>query len=198
MGRALSTILTFVLILAITSLSCGGDKQEQTADNPGSSEQIDKETTADDRPSDKPESDTEALIARNPNVKPEEFKQPEVRTSSEVFPEDLKKNTPEYAAYWFAEYFTSGDSANAYTFCTDSMKEVVRMILQEPGKIDDMRRNRAAGYTLISTSKALDSCDSKECSVCIKAKYFGETREECNFRFRKTDGEWKLYRFGKW
>jgi hypothetical protein len=178
-------------------ISCGGDKNESSAENAEAVEQP-RENTEATRDSDtKPQSNESDVFARNPNVDPAVFEPLDINTSPEIFPEELEEGTPESAGYWFAEYFTSGDSTMAYTLCIDSMVDVVREILQQPRQIALMKANRKAGYTLLSASKALDSCDANECSVCLMAHYMDETRQECNFRFRHIDGEWKLCRFGK-
>ena len=189
--------LSMLTILTLMFISCGGDKNESSSDNAEAVERS-RENTEATRDSDtKPQLNESEMFARNPNVDPAFFEPLDINTSPEIFPEELEEGTPESAGYWFAEYFTSGDSTLAYTLCTDSMVDVVREILQQPRQIALMKTNRNAGYTLLSASKALDSCDANECSVCLTANYMDETRQECNFRFRHIDGEWKLCRFGK-
>jgi hypothetical protein len=178
-------------------LSCGGDKNESSAESTEAVEQPGDELTAAHEPEAKIEDDGPELFERNPNIDPAEFVPPPINSGPEIVPEELEEGTPESAGYWFAEFFTSGDSLKAYSLCTDSMVEVVREILQAPRQMALMKSNRASGYTLLSASRALDSCDANECSVCLTAKFMGETRQECNFRFRNINGEWLLCRFGK-
>jgi hypothetical protein len=189
--------LSLILIFALMFLSCGGDKNDSSSETAEAVEQPREETEAARELDTKPEQEEAKMFARNPNVDPAIFEPPDINTSPEIYPEELEEGTPESAGYWFAEYFTSGDSTMAYTLCTDSMVEVVRQILQQPRQISLMKANRDAGYTLLSASKALDSCDAGECSVCLMANFMDETRQECNFRFRNINGEWKLCRFGK-
>ncbi len=196
MKRLLS--LSILIFLTLIFLSCGGDKKEANNDNPQEATQDTAIATA-EKDSTSPGSrlNQEEMFSRNPNIDPAIFEPPDINTSPEIFPGEMEEGTPESSGYWFAEYFTSGDSAMAYTLCTDSMVGVVREILQQPRQMALLKNNRQTGYTLLSASKALDSCDTDECSVCLTAQFMGETRQECNFRFRYINGEWKLCRFGK-
>ncbi|HER00651.1 MAG TPA: hypothetical protein ENO22_15050 [candidate division Zixibacteria bacterium] len=114
----------------------------------------------------------------------------------EVLPADLEEGTCEYAAYWFAEYFTSGDSTEAYKLCNDSMTQHVRMILQKPGQIKNMELNREAGYKIEGVSIANESTED-ECRACLRATMMGQEKVDCSFYFTKENGKWLLSSFAK-
>jgi hypothetical protein len=119
-----------------------------------------------------------------------------VPMGTEIPPDDLKEGTCEYAAYWFAEYFTSGDSLKAYALCTDSMKNIVRTILQTPGQMKNMELNRTAGYAIAGVALA-DESSGDNCRACLRATFMEEEKQDCNFHFTKVNGKWLLSAFRK-
>ncbi|NIR63190.1 MAG: hypothetical protein GWO41_11595 [candidate division Zixibacteria bacterium] len=114
----------------------------------------------------------------------------------ETIPAELKEGTCEYAAYWFAEYFTSGDSTETYKFCNDSMTQHVRALFQTPGQIKNMELNRAAGYKIEGVSIA-DESNDEECRACLRATMFDQEKVDCSFYFTKENGKWLLSSFAK-
>jgi len=197
MKKGIFYLMTICLILSLSF--CGGKKEEsQTpADQPSDKLAAHKLQEMPKPNQTETEQKEPQMTVRNPNAPPQESPFANIARGPEIFPDKLVAGTPEYACYWFAEYFTTGDSTNAIALCSDSMKQVVRAYLSVPKKVEDLKRNRMAGYQLISAAKALDSCSHEICNICLKAKFLGETRDDCNFKFKKINGQWKLISFGE-
>jgi len=134
------------------------------------------------------------MTMKNPNLKEQPAEMEVVPMGNEIPPEELKEGTCEYAAYWFAEYFTSGDTLKVYDMCTDSMKNVVRAIMQTPGQMKTMNLNRAAGYK-IETAAMADESSGDHCRACLRASFMNEEKQDCNFHFTKVNGKWLLSGF---
>jgi len=193
-------ILSTLTLCLFFLISCGGDdNQQQEASN------MTNESSEAKEQANQPKEDPRWLgkdgqpkpIERNPNAgEPTQTTHPNLAKSEEVHPNDIEEGTCEYAAYIFAEYFTMGDSNAVFPLCTDSMKQVVRIILQDTMTVRTMRLNREAGYTISGVSTAVKpDRPTADCQACLRAQMWGETREDCNFYFIKKDGEWLLSGF---
>jgi type IV secretory pathway VirB10-like protein len=197
MRNIVLAVITLLVIAAV--IFCGGDKEAETQQQ--ATEQVQNQEHAQaDQPQNRSElhdPNKRDMTMKNPNadqnpVPPEEI----VPMGTEVPPEDLQEGTCEYTAYWFAEYFTSGDSTKAYELCTDSMKNIVRQILQTPGQMRNMKLNRSAGYTLEGVALANES-SGDNCRACLRATFMNEEKQDCNFNFTKINGKWLLSAFRK-
>jgi len=172
-----------VLILTLF-IGCGGNKEETEAVEAVDESQTEMTEQNGPNPNDE-------MIVHSPGTEPVNLNQGLMNRGPELEPDELAPGTCEFTAYWFAEYFTSGDSTNAIALCTDSMKIVVREILQKPGQLDNMNRNRKAGYKLESIS-LLNDDDDDYCRACLTASFMNEKRDDCNFRFIRVKGQWLL------
>lgn len=196
--RNIILLVASILVIAAV-IFCGKDKEGNTQQQ--AAEQVQDQELAQENESHNPaemsEPQKDQMTVRNPNM-------PEVPAPAndtvpmgpEIPPDELQEGTCEYAAYWFAEYFTSGDSLKAYELCTDSMKNVVRTILQSPGQMKNMELNRAAGYELVSAAKAVES-SGDYCRACLRASFMNAERQQCDFHFTRVNGKWLLSAFKK-
>ncbi|MBD3219301.1 MAG: hypothetical protein GF310_13590 [candidate division Zixibacteria bacterium] len=187
-------MLAISLFMIGLFIFCGGDgdsKQNKDTDQDQATEERPKTMAEDgtlkkdDMTSTNPE--YEGQTPPNPNLAPH---------GEEINPRDLEEGTCAYTAYWFAEYFTSGDSTEAYKLCNDSMTQHVRKVLQQPGQMRNMELNRAAGYKIEGVSIADESTET-ECRACLRATMMDQERVDCSFYFTKENGEWLLSSFAK-
>jgi hypothetical protein len=186
------SMLVFTLLL-VSLIACGDDKKEAAEESVGQ----DSVTVTELEPN-PGQLENPKMTEDNPYMKqvPAPIPTPDFPRGTEYTKDELVAGTCEYAAFWFAEYFTSGDTIHALALCNDSMKTIVRAILT-PKKIEDLQRNRNAGYSLTSAS-LLDSPNKDvDGIICLKATFYDETREDCNFIFHKYGNDWLLTGFGE-
>ena len=187
-------IYTFLALILV--IGCGGNKDNSETDAAAEATvtveqaqpEFERPTTA-NNPKDK-------MTVHNPNIEKVNPNANIKNRGPEMVPDELNPGSCEFSAYWFAEYFTSGDSTNAYSLCTDSMEMVVRTILQLPDQISTMNHNRQTGYKIESIS-IVDTEDPDFCRACITASFMNESRDDCNFYFVNVNGDWLLYAFGE-
>jgi type IV secretory pathway VirB10-like protein len=197
MRNIILAVVTLLVVAAV--IFCGGNKEAETQQQ--STEQAqDQVQTQQDQLQNRAElqnPNKREMTVKNPNASQNPVPRDEiVPMGTEMSPDDLEEGTCEYAAYWFAEYFTSGDSAKAYELCTDSMKNIVRQILQTPGQMKNMELNRSAGYTIAGVALA-DESSGDNCRACLRATFMEEEKQDCSFHFTKVNGKWLLSAFHK-
>lgn len=190
-------MLVISIFVVATIVFCGGKKEADNESQNTEQVQNQAEEKESQNPAEMSNPKKDELTVQNPNM-PDVPAPPNdtVPMGAEIVPDELQEGTCEYAAYWFAEYFTSGDSLKAYELCTDSMKNIVRTILQSPGQMKNMELNRSAGYKLVSAAKAIESTQNN-CRACLRASFMNEERQDCNFHFTKINGRWLLSAFKK-
>jgi len=194
MRNVILAVVTLLVVAAV--IFCGGKKEAETQQATEQAQNQDQtQMDQSQNPAELKNPNKTDMTMRNPNLKDEQVQNPDiVPMGDEISVDELQEGTCEYAAYQFAEYFTSGDSARAYELCTDSMKNIVRIILQTPGQMKTMQLNRAAGYELMTVAKA-DESAGDNCQACIRASFMNEERQDCNFHFTKVNGRWLLSAF---
>lgn len=189
-------IFIYALLILTLILGCGGNKNDSAEKDTADSAEKAKDTLPKLTMEYNNPNNSDQLTASNPKVKAVNPNASLRNRGPEMVPDELTPGSCEFSAYWFAEYFTSGDSVNAYSLCTDSMEAVVRSILQSPHQIDNMTRNRAAGYKVESIS-IVETDNPDLCRACITANFMNESRDDCNFYFVNVNGDWLLYAFGE-
>ncbi|MBD3380838.1 MAG: hypothetical protein GF404_01445 [candidate division Zixibacteria bacterium] len=105
---------------------------------------------------------------------------------------ELEPGTCAYYAFWFSEYFTSADSAEAISLCTPEMAQKVRAYFQQPRRYDFIKHNKSQGYTVVSVSTVEREELADTCLACVTAQFMGQTRDECIYKFVPQGDEWVL------
>jgi hypothetical protein len=188
--RLLCVSLTALVVLFL--LACGGENNESV-------EGIEEETIPQEQPEFEAER-TEApedsgskdkFFATRPGAEKKERPRDPDRTEEIEF-KDLKPGTCAYYAYWFTEYFTSGDTAKAISLCNDRMAQVVRAYFQQPKRLDFIKHNKSMGYTVLSVSTIMKEKLRDTCVACLTVDFMDMVRDECNLKLLQQGDEWQL------
>jgi hypothetical protein len=109
---------------------------------------------------------------------------------------ELEEGTCAYAAAQFAIGIKDIDTARALKYCNDTMKTVVRALLANPEQVERMQMARDAGFSIKYTRLVENQTEPNTCRACVTASFQENDMEDCSFKLRLENGEWKIYDFG--
>ena len=127
-----------------------------------------------------------------PPVQPEE----ELIKGPYMMINELEEGTCAYAAAHFAIAIKDVDSTTALAYCSDTMKAVIWALFSKPDQIERMQKAREAGFDIKTVRLVENETDSNLCRACVTARFQEADMEDCSFRLRLENGEWKVYDFG--
>jgi len=109
---------------------------------------------------------------------------------------ELEEGTCAYAAAHFAIAVKDVDTIQALKYCNDTMKTVAKAILSSPEQAERMQMARDAGFDIKYVRLVENVDDPNVCRACVTAVFQENNMEDCSFKLRLEDGEWKIYDFG--
>lgn len=168
MKKAIIFLLTFALIA--TAIYCGGGSEESALERRKKYiEEKEKESIP----------EPEELV-KGPNM----------------LIAELEEGTCAYTAAQFAIAIKDVDTTQALKYCNDTMKAVVRALLTNPDQAERMQMARDAGFDIKYVRLVETADDPNICRACVTAVFQKNEMEDCSFRLRLENGEWKIYDFG--
>lgn len=184
-------ILSILVSIFVIALACGGGED--------SAEGKTQETIPQDTPEMEAEHSEQAnlnnpdFFATRPDAEKRKMQEErEPGRGPEIEFAELEPGSCAYYAYWFSEYFTSADSAEAMSLCTPEMAQRVRAYFQQPRRYDFIKHNKSQGYTVVSVSTVEREELADTCLACVTAQFMGQTRDECIYKFVQQKDEWVL------
>lgn len=169
MKKAIILLLAFAII--ITAVYCGGGSDESAVER--------RKKYLEEKENEGGQAGPEELV-KGPNMPIDE----------------LEEGTCAYAAAQFAIAIKDVDTTTALKYCGDTMKAVVRVLLTNPEQAERMKMARDAGFSIKYVRLVENVGDPNLCRACVTATFQANDMEDCSFKLRLDDGEWKIYDFG--
>ena len=113
-----------------------------------------------------------------------------------VLADSLKPGTSAWVAGKFGMALASMDSAAAMSYCSDTVKILVKALFMDQGQIESMKRAREQGFKIKSVAIINNPVDTTLCTACVTANISNTDVEDCSFHLRLEHGEWKIYNIG--
>ena len=96
----------------------------------------------------------------------------------------------------FATAFSDVDSSASYQYCNDTMQTVVRAFMISATQKAGMLKAKENGFKILKVRTFENPLDTTVTNACITAFFQNAEVEDCSFRLRQINGEWKITDFG--